>query len=185
MIRIGYMGIPLSNSEKAAELMIQRMDDDVELVPLIDSESVTKALLSGDIDYGVVAVRNMVAGPVVETEEALRNSPSIVSVTEISLPIHHCIFVKHEGAEIDSIASHIQALGQTYNNVEHMFPWIRRVGVADTALAAEMLSDGRLPETTAVLCTMAAGMHYKLHLLEENVEDDPENWTDFALLKKD
>jgi len=185
MIRIGYMGIPLSNSEQAAGMMVHRMDDDVELVPLIDSESVVKALLNGEIDYGVVAVRNMVAGPVIETEEALRNRPSVISVTEVSIPIHHCIFVKREGVEIDSIASHVQALGQTYNNVERMFPGIKRVGVADTALAAEMLSDGRLPETTAVLCTMAAGMHYKLHLLEENVEDDPENWTDFALLKKD
>lgn len=185
MIRIGYMGIPFSNSEHAAEMMIQRMDDEVELVPLTDSENVVKALLSEEIDYGVVAVRNMVAGPVIETEKALESNPSVSSIAEISIAIHHCMFVKREGVEVNSVASHVQALGQTYNNVERMFPGIKRIGVADTALAAEMLSDGRLPETTAVLCTKAAGINYGLHLLEENVEDDPDNWTDFALLRKD
>ncbi len=182
MKKIGYMGIPLSNSEKAARVIANKGNIEAELVPLVSSEGVVKALISGSVDYGVVAVRNMVAGPVLETEKAMKLGELRI-IEEFSMPIHHCVFVRRKEARISAVASHVQALGQTYRNVSQLFPGAGRLEVEDTALAAEMLSDGRLPEDTAVICGMAAGLHYGLVLLKENVEDDPDNWTDFALLE--
>lgn len=182
MKKMGYMGIPLSNSENAAQIMAKEYDMDVELIPLITSEGVVKALLDGSIDYGVVATRNIIAGPVIETVEAL-NLGNIKMISELGIPIHHCIFVKKSGVKISSIASHIQALGQTQDNVTKLFPQADRLEVDDTALAAEMLADGRLPEDTAVICGMAAGKHNDLVLVKENVEDDKENMTYFALIE--
>ncbi|MDN5357437.1 MAG: prephenate dehydratase [Candidatus Methanomethylophilaceae archaeon] len=182
MKKIGYMGIPLSNSEKAAQVIAGKRKIDAELVPLVSSEGVVRAILSGSIDYGVVAVRNMVAGPVLETEKAMKLG-NVRNVEEFSMPIHHCVFIKRKGAKISAVASHVQALGQTYRNISRLFPGVDRLEVEDTALAAEMLADGRLPEDTAVICGMAAGLHYGLVLLKDNVEDDPDNLTDFALLE--
>ena len=179
---MGYMGIPLSNSENAAQIIAKEYDMKVEFVPLVTSEGVVKALLNKSVDYGVVATRNIIAGPVIETVEAL-SLGSIKNIAELGIPIHHCIFVKKNGVKISAIASHIQALAQTQNNLNKFFPQADRIEVDDTALAAEMLADGRLQENTAVICGMAAGIHNDLVLFKENVEDDKENMTYFALIE--
>ena len=72
MTRIGYMGIPGSNSEAAAMEFRERNGlADAELVPLMDSRGVVDAMEKGECEYGVVATRNIVAGPVEETERSL------------------------------------------------------------------------------------------------------------------
>ena len=182
MKKMGYMGIPLSNSENAAQIIAEEQGMKVEFVPLITSEGVVKALLDGSVDYGVVATKNVIAGPVIETVEAL-SLGNIKKIIELGIPIHHCIFVKVRGVKISAIASHIQALAQTQNNVSKLFPQVDRIEVDDTALAAEMLADGRLLENTAVICGMAAKIHNDLMLVKENVEDDKENMTYFALME--
>ena len=52
-----------------------------------------------------------------------------------------------------------------------------------TQLKRRMLADGSLPETTGVLCRRNAGEMFGLHLLEENLEDDSRNMTEFVLIK--
>ena len=70
----------------------------------------------------------------------------------------------------------IQALGTLYPDSD-------RVEVSDTAVAAEMLSDGRLSEDTAVVCRRNAGEMFRLHLVHENIEDMEGNMTEFELLR--
>lgn len=84
---------------------------DVEYVPLISSQGVISALVSGDIDYGVVAVRNSIGGMVVETAEAIRDV-YLEIVCETTLDIHHCLYKRPDAQhdELGYVASHIQAL---------------------------------------------------------------------------
>lgn len=182
MKKIGYMGIPLSNSENASGLFAEKFNMEAEHIPLTSAEGVVEALLKGEIDYGVLATRNIVAGAVLETEEALRRGKFRI-VDEIGIPIHHCVFVKKENVHVNEVASHIQALGQTEKNLDRLFPGVKKTETEDTALAAEMLADGRLPENTAVICGMSAGMHHGLVLLKSNIEDNRENTTYFALIE--
>lgn len=182
MKKIGYMGIPLSNSENASEIFAEKFDMEAEHIPLTNAVGVVEALLKGEVDYGVVATRNIVAGSVTETEEALKLGKFRV-IDEIGIPIHHCVFVKKENVAVDAVASHIQALGQTEGNLDILFPDTEKIVTEDTALAAEMLADGRLSENTAVICGMSAGLHHGLILLESNIEDDRENTTYFALIE--
>ncbi len=182
MKKIGYMGIPLSNSENASGLFAEKFGIEAEHIPLTNAEGVVGALLKGEADYGVVATRNIGAGSVAETDEALKLG-DFRTIDEIGIPIHHCIFVKNKNVKVDTVASHIQALAQTDNNLKRLFPDAERITTEDTALAAEMLSDGRLSETTAVICGMSAGLHHGLVLLEKNIEDIKENLTYFALIE--
>ena len=55
--------------------------------------------------------------------------------------------------------------------------------MSDTAIAAEMLSDGRLTEDTAVVCRRNAGEMFGLSMLYENIEDLEGNMTEFKLLR--
>lgn len=184
VIRVAYMGIPGSNSEQAATELAGAMGWDVfALVPKEDSRNTIDALDSGEADYGVVASRNVTAGPVEETENSLRGRDDIETLRALWLPIHHCVFVKRPGVPVKHVASHIQALLQTRDHLSELYPDADRVEVSDTAVAAEMLSDGRLTEDTAVVCRRNAGEMFDLVLVHENIEDKEGNMTEFMLLR--
>ena len=70
-IRVGYMGIPFSNSEEMARVFSRKFDlRDVELVPLMSAKNVMDELVARRIDYGVLAVENRFAGIVEESRIA-------------------------------------------------------------------------------------------------------------------
>ena len=182
-MKIAYQGIPGSNSEAASALFAKNQGFiDPEYIPATHSKGVVELLARGAADYGVMATRNLIAGAVGETADALDGFSHRV-IDAQWLPIHHCLFVKREGSGIDCIASHIQALGQCEANLRKRYPGIPLREVEDTAIAARYLADGGLPETTAVLCRKNAGEMFGLHLAAENLEDDSRNMTEFILIK--
>ncbi len=185
VVRVAYMGIPGSNSEAAAVELAGAMGWDVyALIPKVDSRGTVGALDSGEAEYGGVAARNVTAGPGIETEETLEGRGDIQILRALWLPIHHCVFVRRPAIRVARVASHIQALLQTREHLDALYPGLERVEVEDTAVAAEMLADGRLPEDTAVICRRNAGEMFKLLLVHENIEDMEGNMTEFALLRR-
>lgn len=183
-VRIGYMGIPFSNSEEMAMIFSKKFDlRDVELVPLMTARNVLDALMSGDVLYGVFAVENKFAGIVIETKEAMERVRGIKELDEMWSPIHHCVFKKNKEDTVRRLVSHIQALHQSKNNLGKFYPGAELVECEDTAYAAEMLSKGELPEGSAAVCRRDAGEHYGLYLDRENVEDSKDNMTRFSLVR--
>ena len=59
-LKIGYQGAEGSNANIAAQKLIKEFPDtkqiEFELIPLITSEQVVKALKNHEIDYGVFAI---------------------------------------------------------------------------------------------------------------------------------
>lgn len=166
-------------------MLAMRMEmKEVEHLPLVTSQGVIQALQDGAVDYGVVAVRNSVAGTVGETKDALQDMPFTV-LDEIEMPIHHCLFKKNAAvadAQINQIASHIQALQQCKNALKNYFPNAAWNELIDTAIAAVYLENGTLPETTAIVCRKDAGQAAGLYLIHENIEDSDQNRTVFQLI---
>ncbi len=182
--RIGYMGIPFSNSEEMALTFSKKFDlRDIELVPLMTARNVLDALLSRDIEYGVFAVENKFAGIVIETKEAMECVRGLKELDEMWSPIHHCVFKKNKDDTVNRLVSHIQALQQSKGNLAKYYPGAELAECEDTAYAAEMLSKGELPEGSATVCRRDAGEHYGLYLDRENVEDSSENMTRFSLVR--
>ena len=186
IMKIGYQGIEGSNSEEAAINLAYKLGiKDYELIPLVSSKNVIGNLKRGTIDYAVVAAKNSLGGTVIETFEAIKNEYLELIATEI-LQIHHCIFKKNgiDKSDIKVIASHIQALKQTKENICELFPNSSEKEVEDTALAAKMLSEGILADNVAVICRKNAGYKYaNLEMIFENVEDNIENFTEFRMFK--
>ena len=59
MDKIGYMGIPGSFSEVAAnELLAEAGMTETELVPLVCAKNILEAMQKGEIQYGVLGVEN-------------------------------------------------------------------------------------------------------------------------------
>ena len=183
--RIGYQGIPGSNSEYAAVRFAERLElESYELIPLVTSKGVTDALRNGVVQYGVMASQNIVAGSVEETRLALENlSYKVLSSMWVS--IHHCLFVKDASVtEPAGIASHIQAFLQCNNTLRDLYPGKELREMEDTSIAARYLSEGSLPSDYGVLCRKNAGEMFGLHLLRENLEDDSKNMTQFILIEQ-
>ena len=183
MVTIGYMGIPGSNSEQASIEFSDAMGwKDTEYLPLVDSAGVVSALMKGECEYGVVATANITAGPVEETRASLDGVKYEV-VSEHWVPIHHCVFVKDANTRIRHISSHIQALLQTRNHLDALYPDADRIECEDTALAAEQLSKGIISDDTAVVCRRNAGEMFGLVMVHENIEDRSDNMTQFQLIR--
>ncbi len=185
MDKVGYMGIPGSFSEVAArELVREHGLEDSELIPMVCSKNILAALRAGEADYGVLGITNTTAGPVSEFVEAF-SDVDYETLGDYVLPIHHCIFIKPGMSTVDitEIASHPQAFRQTDHYREANYPGWAEHAVDDTALAAEYLAKGILPATTAVICSMQAGLSWNLEMIAQNVEDSSENRTTFRLLR--
>ncbi len=185
MDKVGYMGIAGSFSEAAAAELIDKMDmTEAEPVPMVCAKNILDALRSGEAAYGVLGVTNTTAGPVSEFVESFEGVDYEV-LAECILPIHHCIFIKPEARteDITAVASHPQAFRQTDLYRAENWPGWEEREVEDTALAAEWLAEGKLPENTAVICSRQAGLAWDLKMAAENVEDFPDNRTTFWLLR--
>lgn len=181
-VRLGYMGIPFSNSEAMALEFKREMNwKDAKLVPLMSSADTMNALQAGDIDFAVLACRNSSAGDVLETKKALEDV-EYRKVLDGSERICHCLFAKTKDAKIDEICSHIQAIGQCRENISEMYPDAKLTECSDTAYAAQMLSEGKLSGNCAVICRKSAGEHYGLELIKEDFEDSGDNRTYFMMI---
>lgn len=186
--RIGYQGIPGSNAEAASKQFVQRFAmEPATLVPLVTSNNVVQALREGSIDYGVMAVRNEIAGDVAETTDALQTIDYDI-YGALAIPIRHCLF-KHPDTPLEgvtTVASHPQALLQTQKIRKQRYPSLSEMATPDTALAAKQLATGELPRTTMVLCSKHAGLQYGLELVHEDLKDLPDeivNETEFLVVR--
>lgn len=185
-MKIGYMGIPGSFSEVAAhELVSQSGFENVTYFPLVCAKNILEALQNGEIDYGVLGVENSTAGPVGEFVDCFTNV-DYDHLDTFVLPIHHCLFKKSADLPMEhltEVASHPQALSQTKHTREASYPSLKEHEIEDTAIGAEWLAKGELPDTTAVICSKNAGTSWNLDLIAENIEDSSTNRTTFWLLK--
>ena len=184
MVKVGYMGIPLSNSDAMSkEFCRDNGIDGAEFVPLVSAKDTVNALLKREIDYGVLATENRFAGIVIETRDALGGHEDIVVVDTKWTHIHHCVFKKSPDCQIRKLVSHIQALMQSKNNLKRIYPDAEFVECEDTAYAAEMLANGTLSDDCGAVCRRDAGEFYNLFLDSENVEDNKENMTKFSFVR--
>ena len=168
---------------KVAQIQPQGMTE-TELVPLVCAKNILEAMQKGEVQYGVLGVENSTAGPVGEFVHTFENI-SYEKLAAYVLPIHHCMFKKPgvDAAVLQEVASHPQALRQTINTRKEKFPDLKELEIEDTAIGAEWLAKGILPETTAAICSARAGKLWNLEMIAENIEDSSENRTTFWLLK--
>jgi prephenate dehydratase len=181
-MKIGYQGIEGSYCEEAARKMIYELNlTEYELIPLLSAKSVVEELEKKNINLGVLAVENNFNGEFVDAKEALKNK-EFNKVSELVMDIRHCLYRK-EGKSVTQVASHVQALNQTRKARKQILGNYPEIEIADTALAAKMLSEGQLPDTTAVICSRQVGEKYNLVLIVENLGDRIDNKTAFHMFK--
>ena len=183
LVTLGVMGIRGSFSEEAAlEYARDNNLGDVEIVELLNTEKVLRAVEAGEIDIGIFALENSNGGVVYESVYAMAaHRFKVVDLFEID--VNHTLLVHPSlpGREgIERIASHQQAIRQCRMWLRHHFPTTLVTEEPDTAEAARMLATGELPASTAVIAAERCAELFGLRVLERRIQDLKFNFTTFV-----
>lgn len=179
-MKVGFQGIRGAYSEQAALLYFG--DQNIDLRPIQDFESVFQAVESRKIQYAVVPVENSLAGSIHENYDHLRQNPVWIC-GEYKLHIDHCLLVK-AGSRLTAIRevySHPQALSQCA-------AFVRKIKATpmpyfDTAGSARFLAESG-EKHMAAIASSQAGKDYGLRILAKSIQDDERNYTRFVVIKR-
>lgn len=181
MLRVAYQGAPGAYSEEA----VVRHWSDATPVPLRECIDVARAVDRGEIDAGLLAVENTLAGSVVASYDALAACEKVVAIGETIIGVHHCV-LGVPGASFDDIRwieSHPVALAQCAGFFKR-HPHLEPRATYDTAGSALEVARARDPHRAALASRIAAA-HYGLDILAADVEDRPDNQTRFVAIARE
>ncbi len=181
MARVAYQGAPGAYSEEA----VVRLWPAATPVPLRECLDVARAVERGDVDAGLLAVENTLAGSVVASYDALASCQRVVAIAETIIGIHHCVLGVRE-TSLDAIRwveSHPVALAQCAGFFER-YPHLEPRATYDTAGSALEVARVRDPRRAALASRIAAE-RYGLDILAADVEDRPDNQTRFVALARE
>jgi prephenate dehydratase len=178
-MRIAIQGEPGSFSHEAALKLVPG----AEIVPCALSAEVFAALDSGVADAAVIPIENSLAGSVLEHFDLLL-AHDVKVVRETLLHIRHNL-IAIAGAslgEIDRVFSHAVALAQCRRFLAG-HPRMKAIAFYDTAGSVKQLVELR-DKRAAAIASEAAAAYYGAEILAGDIEDDPENYTRFFLVRR-
>jgi prephenate dehydratase len=169
-----------SNSHMAALEML----GDIEIVPCALSAQVLDAVVNGTVDAAVLPIENSLHGSVAEHYDLLLETPVRIDA-ESQLRIHHNVIAAPGVtlAEIKTVLSHPVALSQCRRWLA-AHSGVRAMPFYDTAGSIKHVMEGRLRDVAAIAPALAA-KEYGAEILVAGIEDHPENFTRFHLLRRD
>lgn len=177
-LRIGFLGPEGTFSHLAA---VRKFGSSVEYVPLVEISSVFEEVVRGHIDYGLVPVENSIGGGVVDTLDAFLNSSAKICA-EVLITVHHNLLAKEPWEQIERILSKPEVFSQCRHWLNSAAKERSVEAAASTSKAAEIASQ---TPGVAAIGSVLAGELYGLHLLFENIEDNPDNVTRFFVIGRE
>lgn len=147
-------------------------------------EAVFDAVETGGADFGVLPIENSTAGSVNHVYDLMMRHDFHV-VRSCRLKIDHNLLVRPGTAKGDVriIYSHQQAINQCADYIASI-PGCRVHVCENTAKAAEMVAQSTRTDVAALASRSCAKL-YGLHIADQNVQDNQNNYTRFACIAKD
>jgi len=177
--RVAIQGEPGSFSHEAALKLLPG----AEIVPCSLSAEVFEALSSGAVDAAVIPIENSLAGSVLEHFDLLLQHDVTVQ-GETLLRIRHNL-IALPGCSIGAIQrvfSHPVALAQCRKFLA-AHPGMEAFAFYDTAGSVKQLVELQ-DRQAAAIASRAAAAYYGAEILRKNIEDNPENYTRFFLVRR-
>jgi prephenate dehydratase len=147
------------------------------------SSEVFSAVAEGRVDAAAIPIENSLAGSVVEHYDLLLTHDVSVE-RELLLRIRHNL-IAVPGSSLDQILrvySHPVALAQCRRFLEQ-HPQIEAIPFYDTAGSVKQLVELR-DRSSAGIASAQAAIHYGGEILAADIEDNPENYTRFFLIRR-
>ena len=153
----------------------------VETLPCESFDAVFDAVNLGKCDAALIPIENSLAGSIHQNYDLLlRNNLHIVG--EYLLRVRHCLIAMPGVKKVDvkKAISHPQALGQCAGYLRSR--GIKAEQVYDTAGSVKMLKESGVRDVAAIASRRAAEL-YGMEILEDGIEDNPENYTRFLAIQ--
>jgi len=177
--KIAYLGPPGSFTHMAARkkfspqtLVFQNSIDDCFI-----------SVHSGSVEKAIVPLKNSIGGIVIPTEKALKGFSDIWIEDSLELSISQNLMIVPGTANIKKIYSHPQALRQSRQFIDSLYPDIPRIEYSSTSAAAKWVSEHPEEGGAAIANTTAAKL-YKLKIIYTDIQDDKNNKTMFIIISK-
>jgi prephenate dehydratase len=178
-MKIAIQGEPGSFSHEAA----LKLAADAEIVPCALSAEVFSALAEGQVDAAVIPIENSLAGSVSEHFDLLLTHDVQVEQETLLRIRHNLIALAGVAAEeIDRVFSHPVALAQCRRFLAS-HPRMEAFAAYDTAGSVKQLVELR-DRRAAAIASEAAARYYGAAILAAGIEDNPENFTRFFLVRR-
>ena len=172
-MRVAFQGEPGAYSEQA----VFEYFGQVETQPCESFDDVFAAVASGACESGLIPIENSLAGSIHQNYDLLLRYKLFI-VGEYFLRVRHCLIAAPgvSKKDIHNVISHPQALGQCAGYLREK--GYKPEAVYDTAGSVKILKEMRANDTAAIASRRAAEL-YGMQILEEGIEDNPENFTRF------
>ncbi len=176
--RVAYLGPPFTYTHLAA---MERFGKSADLIPVSTIASVFEEVNRGHADFGLVPIENSTDGRVVDTLDMFTRLPLRIC-GEVQISIHHNLLARCPRSEITEIYSKPQALSQCREWLQRNMPQTRLIEVTSTSTAAQLARD---KHGAAAIASQQAAIEYDLQFIAENIEDNANNVTRFAVIGDD
>lgn len=153
---------------------------DTENIPFVTFDKLTDAIEMNQLDAGLMAIENTVAGSLLPNYALLNKNLQIIG--EILLHIEQNLLVLPGQTinDIREVHSHPMALQQTAKFFKH-YPHIKMVESEDTANSAKKIAKQNLKGIAAIASIRAADL-FGLQVLNKSIETNKRNFTRFLIL---
>jgi prephenate dehydratase len=178
-MKIAIQGEPGSFSHEAAIKLVE----DAVIAPFSLSADAFSALSNGAVDAAVVPIENSLAGSVSEHFDLLLHHDVRVEREALLRIRHNLIAISGSSiSNIDRVFSHPVALAQCRTFLAN-HPRMEAFAFYDTAGSVKQLVELR-DRHAAAIASEAAARHYGAQILVAGIEDNPENFTRFFLVRR-
>ena len=173
---VAYLGPEGTFSQEAT---IKHFGHTAHTVACGSIDEVFRKVEANAVEHGVVPVENSTEGAVGRTLDLLLSTPLKIC-GEATLRIRQQLLRRVPGVTgVNRIYSHAQSFAQCNEWVNRNLPGIERVEVASNAEAARRAAHD---ENSAAIAGEAAATIYKLMVIGQGIEDEPDNTTRFLIL---
>jgi chorismate mutase/prephenate dehydratase len=174
-LRVAYLGPEATFTHQAA---IRRFGSS-----LIYNSQKTIADVFSDVsknraDYGVVPIENSTEGVVTHTLDMFVDS-DLKIVSQIVLPVQHCLVSNSSKPQIKKLYAHPQALAQCRGWVQHNLPRVEIIETSSNARSADLAAREK---GSAAIAGILAAEKYKVRVVEQDIQDNAANATRFLVL---
>jgi prephenate dehydratase len=154
----------------------------IEIVPRNTFKDLFKALKQSQVDFGITAIENSIAGSILPNYTLLLDSKLSI-VGEIYLRIRQNLVALPGQTikDIKEVRSHPMAILQCQRFFDD-HPAIRLIDSMDTALSAKEIADLKIMGAGAISSSQAAA-RYKLAIIAKGIETHKMNYTRFLILQ--
>ena len=178
MKKVSFQGEHGAYSESAAKKFFK---DEIETVPCNSFEDALKITENKDSDYSILPVENSIEGTVGQSIDAITHT-DLHAIGEEYFKVEHCLISTGKVEDVKTVYSHPQALGQCSDFIKNTE--LKTVPTYDTAGSVKIIKEMNDIHSAAI-ASSDAGNLYSIPIVEQGIENNPNNYTRFLIFSKE